>query len=324
MVIVSASDASLVSNIKLYVDSTLIKQENYDPYEFGIDTTDFGDGSHVLKAIATDKSGNSNAATITTNVSIQNEQQESPSGENPPAPSEPTTTAKKIMRPLWLSYADLEGQTAAYKDVLQDYDWPRLRMPHSGDTIPADDLAAFMSLKGNKLLSVTTLDKVRSHTSWAKSQGFVGVEYNIEGGFDAGDTEAQIREASKIVHGAGLKFVSTPTKAILADNWETIADVADMVHIQAQTLQDEPSEFDSFVGEWVKKLKARNPNIIVTVQTGTGQPAADGMTLLETFQECTELVVTGSDSVDGVSVWFGSGEEDLMDDYYSWYHQEYR
>lgn len=228
------------------------------------------------------------------------------------------------MRPLWLPYADLEEQTAAYKDVLQDHDWPRLRMAHSDDSVPSDDLEAFMSLKGNKLLSITTLDKVKSITSWAKSQGFAGIEYNIEGGFDAGDTEAQIREAASVVHDAGLKFVSTPTKAILADNWETIADVADIVHIQAQTLQDEPSEFDSFVGGWVEKLKGRNPDLMVTVQTGTGQPAADGMTLLETFQECTDLVITGSDSVDGVSIWFGSGEEGLMGEYYEWYHEKYR
>jgi hypothetical protein len=313
-VVVSASDTSLVSNIKLYIDGVFFKTENYSPYEYTIDTTAYADGSHVLKAVATDASGNTNAATITRNVIIQNE----PGGNDPP------TLDKKIMRPLWLPYVDLQGQIDAYKDVVQDYDWPRLRLPHSANSVDSDHLIAFKSLKGNKLLSVTTLDKVKSHTSWAKSQGFAGVEYNIEGGFDAGDTETQIREAARIVHGAGLKFVSTPTKAILSHNWDTIADVANIVHIQAQTLQDNPSEFDSFVAEWVKKLKARNPNIIVTVQTGTGQPAADGMTLLETFQKCTDLVVTGSDSVDGVSVWFGSGEEELMDDYYSWYHQKYR
>lgn len=107
-----------------------------------------------------------------------------------------------------------------------------------------------------------------------------------------------------------LRSLSTPTKAILADNWETIADVADMVHIQGQTLQDNPSEFDAFVGDWVQKLKARNPNIIVTVQTGTGHPTAPGMTMLETFEYVTDLVIVDPDAaVDGVSVWFGAGEE---------------
>jgi hypothetical protein len=236
----------------------------------------------------------------------------------------PSQTSTKIMRPLWLPAADLQGQLDAYITVLQDYDWPRLRMEHSSNSIPADDLAAFMSLKGHKLLSVTTLEKVKAHTAWAESQGFVGVEYNIEGAFDAGDTNAQIREAASVVHAAGMKFVSTPTNAILADNWETIADVADMVHIQGQTLQDNPSEFDAFVGDWVQKLKARNPNIIVTAQTGTGQPTAPGLTMLETFQFVTDLVIVDTDAVDGVSVWFGAGEEGLMESYFKWYHEKYR
>jgi hypothetical protein len=240
---------------------------------------------------------------------------------NPPS----QTAATKIMRPLWLPSADLQGQLDAYKPVLQDYDWPRLRMEHGSNSIPADDLAAFVSLNGHKLLSVTTLEKVKAHTAWAKSQGFAGVEYNIERGFDAGDTKEQIREAASVVHAAGLKFVSTPTKAILADNWETIADVADMVHIQGQTLQDNPSEFDAFVEDWVQKMKARNPNIIVTVQTGTGHPTAPGMTMLETFQYVTDLVIVDPDAaVDGVSVWFGAREEGLMESYFKWYHEKYR
>jgi len=58
-VVVTASDTSKVSNIKLYVDdSTLIKTENTAPYEFNTDTTKFSDGNHVLKAVATDTSGN--------------------------------------------------------------------------------------------------------------------------------------------------------------------------------------------------------------------------------------------------------------------------
>ena len=52
-VVVSASPTNTVSNIKLYVDSTFIKTENTTPYEFDIDTADFSDGNHVLKAVAT-------------------------------------------------------------------------------------------------------------------------------------------------------------------------------------------------------------------------------------------------------------------------------
>lgn len=312
----SASDASGINKVAGFLDSNPLNVEYYSPYEFSIDTTKYSNGSHNFKVVATDNNGNIASSEIYFN--INNEVSVAP------PESEPAPTETKIMRPLWLPYADLQGQLDAYKPVLQDYDWPRLRMPDSSNSIPSDDLAAFMSLKGHKLLSVTTLEKVKAHTAWAKSQGFAGVEYNIEGGFDAGDTDAQIREAASVVHASGLKFVSTPTKAILADSWEIIADVADIVHIQAQTLQSDPDEFDTFVANWVKKLKAQNPNLVVTVQTGTGQSAAPGMTLLETFQECTDRVIVGSDAVDGVSVWFGSGEEELMGSYFGWYHEKYR
>jgi hypothetical protein len=65
-VVVNASDTSKVSNIKLYVDdSILIKTENTAPYEFNTDTTELSDGNHVLKAVATDTSGNTVTKTIT-------------------------------------------------------------------------------------------------------------------------------------------------------------------------------------------------------------------------------------------------------------------
>jgi len=64
-VVVTASDASKVSNIKLYVDSTFIKTENSAPYEFDTDTTEFSDGNHVLKAVATDTSGSTVTETVT-------------------------------------------------------------------------------------------------------------------------------------------------------------------------------------------------------------------------------------------------------------------
>jgi hypothetical protein len=410
-VVVAASDASLVSGINLYIDGTLFKTENYSPYEYTIDTTKYSDGNHALKAVATDKSGNTNAATITTSVIIQN----GPTGtDNPPtvtmsySPSSPTssqtvtysasasddkgltliqifvdgtsigscsvsgqssactktggpytsgsthsyyskatdnsgltaqsatksftvqnaaTSTQKIMRPLWLPYVDTNKQLAAYKDVTQSYDWPRIRVSDSASGVDQQTYAAFKSVPGQYLLSVTTLDKVKSLTPWAKSNGFVGVEYNCEGGFDCGtDALSKIQQASSIVHGAGLKFVATPTKSILTNNYAGIAKVSDVVHIQAQTLQDTPDQFNSFVRDMVQKLKAANPSIIVTVQTGTGQPAANGMSLLQTFEKCTSLVITGNTAsdVDGVSVWFGSGDEDIIAQYYKWYDDTYR
>jgi hypothetical protein len=87
--VVTASDTTKVSNIKLYVDSTIIKTEYNAPYEFGTDTTKFSDGNHVLKAVTTDKTGNT--ITETVNVIFENqaaEEEEPPTDtveEEPPA-----------------------------------------------------------------------------------------------------------------------------------------------------------------------------------------------------------------------------------------------
>jgi Bacterial Ig domain len=63
--VVTASDTTKVSNIKLYVDSTTIKTEYNAPYEFDTDTTNFSDGNHVLKAVAKDTSGSTITKTVT-------------------------------------------------------------------------------------------------------------------------------------------------------------------------------------------------------------------------------------------------------------------
>ena len=66
-VVVTSSSPSNTQNIKLYVDSTLINQENTAPYEFDVNTASFSNGNHVLKAVALDKAGNTVTKTVTAN-----------------------------------------------------------------------------------------------------------------------------------------------------------------------------------------------------------------------------------------------------------------
>ena len=68
-VVVSASPTTTVSNIKLYVDSTLINTENTTPYEFNVDTRNFSDGNHVLKAVATATSS-AGGGTVTKTITV--------------------------------------------------------------------------------------------------------------------------------------------------------------------------------------------------------------------------------------------------------------
>jgi Bacterial Ig domain len=66
-VVVTSSSPSDTENIKLYVDSTFIKTESSAPYEFDVDTGDFSDGNHVLKAVGLDEDGNTVTKTVTAN-----------------------------------------------------------------------------------------------------------------------------------------------------------------------------------------------------------------------------------------------------------------
>ena len=88
---VKASDTSQVSNIKLYIDGVFFKTENSSPYEFNIDTTDYADGNRVLKAVATDKSGNTKAAEATISVTIDNV-----ADTSPPTPVSGDSTAPVV------------------------------------------------------------------------------------------------------------------------------------------------------------------------------------------------------------------------------------
>lgn len=64
-VVVTSSNPGDTENIKLYVDSTFIKTESSTPYEFDVDTEDFSDGNHVLKAVLLDEDNNTVTKTIT-------------------------------------------------------------------------------------------------------------------------------------------------------------------------------------------------------------------------------------------------------------------
>jgi hypothetical protein len=67
--VVTASPTTTVSNIKLYVDNTLSGTQNSAPYEFRVDTNDFNDGTHTIKAVATATSS-AGGGTVTKTISV--------------------------------------------------------------------------------------------------------------------------------------------------------------------------------------------------------------------------------------------------------------
>ena len=63
-----ADDNVGVAQVDFYIDDGLIGSDSSSPYECLWDTTTVGDGSHVIKVVAIDTSGNSNYDEITVNV----------------------------------------------------------------------------------------------------------------------------------------------------------------------------------------------------------------------------------------------------------------
>ncbi|GAA4115003.1 hypothetical protein GCM10022393_14910 [Aquimarina addita] len=77
---VNASDSDgSIANVKLYIDDNLVRQESFDPYEWGHATSpnpnevnNVGMGTHVFKAIATDNQGATSETTFTLTVESAN------------------------------------------------------------------------------------------------------------------------------------------------------------------------------------------------------------------------------------------------------------
>ncbi len=99
-VTVNATDPNgNVTNVRLFFDGNLVRQENITPYNWGTDNSNNADnilrnlsvGSHTLEAIATDNNGNSTTESITINVV-------SPSPNPTPAPA-PSPTPAPVSSP---------------------------------------------------------------------------------------------------------------------------------------------------------------------------------------------------------------------------------
>ncbi|HLC24780.1 MAG TPA: S8 family serine peptidase [Nitrosopumilaceae archaeon] len=62
---VSSSDNVAVSKVELYLDGVLNGQRTSTPYNFALDASTMSEGTHEIKAVSVDSSGNSNFAKIT-------------------------------------------------------------------------------------------------------------------------------------------------------------------------------------------------------------------------------------------------------------------
>jgi hypothetical protein len=70
----------------------------------------------------------------------------------------------------------------------------------------------------------------------------------------------------------------------------------------------------------ISKLKQTNSNLKISVQVSTQQGNAPGLSKLDTLKQCTDDAVM--DKADGVSVWFGGDDVNILKSFVQWYNDK--
>jgi hypothetical protein len=271
-----------------------------------------------ITARATDNAGNQGQSSI--NVSSVG----NPPAEEPPVVSEP---ADKYFMATMLQYVDTNSQVNMYKPYMILSDKARIHVGLNKQVTNAQ-LDGLLSLPGSHGMEYFSLAEIKANAPLLKAKGIEFIDYDLEPGTghspssDLADPVASIRAASKAAHDNGLLFQCSPSKKITTDYGAQLAQYCDQYHIQAQSLQGSPSQYESFVKSIVAKLRQNNPDIVISVQLSTQRESASGMSLLETMKHDFARV---ADDVDGVSLWFANNDSSLniVESFAKWFDANY-
>lgn len=238
--------------------------------------------------------------------------------------TEASAMTEKALVATALQYVDISKQYDTYNPYL-DSSVDRVRI-HVGldESITSEQHNLVNSLshveKGAEFFS---LAEIKSFAPKAKALGFTYLDYDLEPGKahspreDLADPVESVKEAAEAAHAAGLLFNVSPSKALTTQYGEQFAKYVDMYHIQAQSLQEDPSSYLSFVKATASKLRNANPDLkSITVQLSTTRGAAPGLTLEETFEKNWNNV---KPYVDGISIWFSDSTIDDLQTFASWF-----
>jgi hypothetical protein len=130
-----------------------------------------------------------------------------------------------------------------------------------------------------------------------------------------------MKRAAQAAHQQGLEFRAIPSRSYTTGYGAQIAPFVDYYHIQAQSLQDNGvDEYSDYVHKMISELRGAKPDLIISVQVSTQQGNAPGLSLLDTLKNCTDSVI---DVVDGVSVWYGNPDLQILKSYVEWYKNAY-
>lgn len=233
----------------------------------------------------------------------------------------------KYFMATMLQYVDTDKQVNIYKPNMISSDKARIHVGLNKQ-VTSEQLDGLLSLPGSHGMEFFSLAEIKANAPLLKAKGIEFIDYDLEPGSgyspasDLADPVASIRAASKAAHDNGLLFQCSPSKKITTDYGAQLAPYCDQYHIQAQSLQTNPAQYESFVKSTVAKLRQNNPDIVISVQLSTQRGAASGMTLLETMKNDFARV---ADDVDGITLWFANNDSALsvVKSFAEWFDANY-
>jgi hypothetical protein len=242
--------------------------------------------------------------------------------EEPSSPPPPSSSGKFFLA-TFLQYVNKDSQIEIYKPNMGSEDSTRLRATNGA--LKSDYTQASKSLPGPAGASFISSKQILDNAKKVKDLGFTFIEFNLEPELspdsDNNDVVGAMKRAAQAAHQQGLEFLAAPSRGYTTTYGAQIAPFTDIYHIQAQSLQERGVKaYSDYVHEMVPKLKKANSDLEITVQVSTKRPNAPGLSLLDTLKKCTDSVI---DVVDGVSVWYGNPDLQILKSYVEWYNNKY-
>lgn len=247
----------------------------------------------------------------------------------------PPPIKKTFFRAFILSWVSESIQEQAYMSLLREGDIAVLRVGHN--QAPQiqylsllQKLPSFVA-KGIELRSIPEISAMCDSKNLLQSVGVSWIGYVPEPEHGTPQVEidniiASVKEASRIVHAAGLKFEICPRWEHNKKNAQDLAPFADYYAIMSQSYQGTTiADYLGWVGDISKRIYAANPKLEkVFSELSTERPGMPGMSQLETFKTL-EATAINNKLVNGASIWFNSNTQfTTCKDFLSWLNNQYR
>jgi len=252
------------------------------------------------------------------------------SGHDVSSPTPVPAPASVPYRAMVLPYISVDVQKNAYSEKLKQYDMVVLRVA-AGKTPSQTYLDLVRQLPGQaKGLEFRSIAEIKNYINTGDRDGitFIGYVPEPEHGTPQSEIDnivQSVKDASSVIHNAGLKFELVPRLQHNLDHAADFAPYVDYYTIMGQSYQDKGiTSFKSFISNISSEIKRTNPNIgLIFAEVSTERSPSSGLTLQQTFQQCTTAVVDG-ELVNGGSVWYNTSTQfEEVKTYLDWYNVKF-